>query len=284
MSEAAATIEPPLPVLILIHGATLNGHMWDPVRRHLDPRFAKVLAPDLPGHGSRRGERFTMEAAVATIADLTRSLDGAPVILAGDSLGGFTALASAAAVPQAQLRGLVLSGCTANVKGLKILLHFIPKATLIKALLAVFGEHRLLGQVQNKTRDMLKGAQVADEDIDALLASGLSMRAFPEAVSALTGVDYRAKLAAVSQPVVLVNGDKDHVMLQQEADFIATARRGQHRRFDCEHGVSLLRSAQFAGLINEFALGTALSLAPNAAVMRARPGKGLSTKLDEQGR
>ena len=120
----------------------------------------------------------------------------------------------------------------------------------------------LLGQVQTKTRDMLKGAQVADEDIDALLASGLSMRAFPDAVSALTGVDYRAKLAAVSQPVVLVNGDQDHVMLQQEADFIATARRGQHRRFDCEHGVSLLCSAQFAGLINEFALGTALSLAP----------------------
>jgi len=251
MSEA-------LPILILIHGATLNGHMWDPVRRHLDPRF-KVLAPDLPGHGSRRGERFTMEAAVATVADLVRSLGGAPVILAGDSLGGYTSLASAAAVPQAQLRGLILSGCTANVKGLKTMRHFWPKAVLIKCVLALVGEQRLMGQAQAKTREMLNGAQLADEDIEALFASGLSMRAFPDAVKALSGVDYRAMLAAVSQPVMLVNGDDDHVMLQQEADFIATARHGQHRRFDCEHGVSLLRSAQFAGLINEFALGAALA-------------------------
>lgn len=255
MPEAVVTAEPPLPVLILIHGATLNGHMWDPVRRHLDPRL-HVLAPDLPGHGSRRSERFTMEAAVATVAELTRRLDGAPVILAGDSLGGFTALNSAAAVPQAQLRGLVLSGCTANLKGLKIMSHFVPKATLIRGLLAVLGEQRLLGQVQDKTRAMLKGAGVAAEDIEALVHSGLSMRVFPEAVAALTGVDHRAKLAAISQPVLLINGDRDHVMLQQEADFIATARHGQHRRFDCEHGVSLLRGAGFAALLNDFALRT----------------------------
>lgn len=253
MSEAPVTAENPLPTLILIHGATLNSHMWDPVRRHLDPRL-KVLAPDLPGHGSRRSERFTMEAAVAGIAELTRSLDGAPVILAGDSLGGFASLASAAALPQAQLRGLVLSGCTANLQGAKIMLHFRPKAVLIQGLLAVFGEQRLLGRVQDKTREMLKGAQVPDEDIEALIHSGLAMRAFPEAVAALTGVDYRAKLAAVSQPVLLVNGDSDHVMLQQEAAFLAAARHAQHRRFDCEHGVSLLRSAGFAQMLNEFAL------------------------------
>ena len=41
------------PCLILIHGATLNGCMWNPVRRALDPRW-DVLAPDLPAHGSRR--------------------------------------------------------------------------------------------------------------------------------------------------------------------------------------------------------------------------------------
>ena len=254
MSEATATAEQPLPTLILIHGATMNGHMWDPVRRHLDPRLVEH-APDLPGHGTRRGERFTLEAAVAGIAALVRGLDGAPVILAGDSLGGYTALASAAAVPQAQLRGLVLAGCSGNLQGFRIMSHFKAKTWMMQALLGLFGEERLLGRAQDKTREMLKPAGVADADIEALIRAGLSMRVFPEAVKALTGVDHRAKLAAVSQPVMLVNGDDDHVMLQQEADFIAVARQGQLRRFDCEHGVSLLRSAPFARLINEFALG-----------------------------
>ncbi len=134
--------------------------------------------------------------------------------------------------------------------------HFKAKTWLIEVLLALFGEQRLLGRVQDQTRKMLQAAQVADEDIEALVHSGLSMRAFPEAVAALSGVDYRAKLAAVNQPVLIINGDQDKVMLQQEADFLAAARHAQHRRFDCEHGVSLLRSAGFAALLNEFALRT----------------------------
>ena len=38
------------PAVILVHGATLNGRSWDPVRRLIDPRL-HVLAPDLPGFG-----------------------------------------------------------------------------------------------------------------------------------------------------------------------------------------------------------------------------------------
>ena len=30
------------PVLILLHGAGLNGHMWDAVRRQLDPRERRI--------------------------------------------------------------------------------------------------------------------------------------------------------------------------------------------------------------------------------------------------
>src|SRR5689334_1905374 len=94
------------PALVLIHGATLSGAMWAPLRRHLDPRL-QVLAPDLPGHGSRRGERFTLEGAVETVRQAVEALAPAPVLLVGDSLGGYTALSSAAALPQDRLLGLV---------------------------------------------------------------------------------------------------------------------------------------------------------------------------------
>jgi pimeloyl-ACP methyl ester carboxylesterase len=49
----------PQPTLILLHGATLNGHMWDPIRRHLNPGY-RILAPDLPGHGVRRHQSFEL--------------------------------------------------------------------------------------------------------------------------------------------------------------------------------------------------------------------------------
>lgn len=242
----------PPPVLVLIHGATLNGQMWAPVRRHLDPTW-RVLAPDLPGHGSRRGEAFTLEGAVATVVSAVRSVEGSPVMLAGDSLGGYTALASAEALPQVQLRGLVLSGCSANLEGLATLPHFLLKAALFKTLVALLGEPRLLKGMSGKVRKMLVDAGVQHDDIELLLAAGLSVKVFAEAVQALRGVDFRGKLAAVQQPVCLVNGDKDGVMLRQEASFLAAAQRATRHRFDCEHGVSLLKSAELAALISRFA-------------------------------
>ena len=39
MSASGELHNPADPVLILLHGATLNGRMWDPVRRYLDPKL-----------------------------------------------------------------------------------------------------------------------------------------------------------------------------------------------------------------------------------------------------
>jgi len=252
MNTTAGALTPASrPVLILIHGATMNSHMWDPLRRHL-PSGLRVLAPDLPGHGTRRDERFTLEGAVATVVEAARSVGDAPVVLAGDSLGGYTALASARALPESRLRGLVLSGCTANLEGLATLSHFLPKSALFSALLAVFGERRLVNGMQGKVRKMLAEAGVQSEDADQLLAAGLSVKVFPEAVQALRGVDFRGQLAALQLPVALVNGNEDSVMLRQEASFLAVAKQATRHRFECGHGVSLLKSAELAALVTRF--------------------------------
>ena len=63
--KVATVIHPTDPTLVLLHGATFNAHMWDAVRRHLDPKY-RVIAPDLPGHGSRLGEPFSFAGAIAT--------------------------------------------------------------------------------------------------------------------------------------------------------------------------------------------------------------------------
>ena len=236
------------PVLILIHGATGNGRMWDAVRRHLEPRW-RVLTPDLPGHGARRHETFALQGAVDTVVAVARSVAPAPVIVGGDSLGGYTALASAAALPRAQLLGLVLGGATANFEG-RALRALVLRQWLVLGLGSLLGEKGLARLTAKDLRKM----GLSEQDIQAQLEAGLNHRVFPQAVQALRGVDFRARLAAVEQPVLIVNGAKDKLFIEQEASFLAVARQASSHRFEaCEHGVSLRRSGEFAALIAGFA-------------------------------
>lgn len=243
------------PALVLIHGATLSGGMWAPLRRHLDPQL-QWLAPDLPGHGSRRGERFTLAGAVETVRQAVAALAPAPVLLVGDSLGGYTALSAAAALPQNRLQGLIVGGCTANIEQWPTALHFRAKAAMFKLSLALVGEPRLLARGEPKIRKLLaEEGGVAPADIDAVVAGGISFKVFADCVDALWGVDHLARLKAIPQPVWLLNGTKDHVMLRQEARFLAAGPHVQGRHYDCGHGVSLERSREFAALVNQVALG-----------------------------
>jgi pimeloyl-ACP methyl ester carboxylesterase len=171
------------------------------------------------------------------------------VIVGGDSLGGYTALASAAALPRAQLLGLVLGGASANFEGRAL------RALLVRQWL-ILGLGRLLGEkgVGKLVAKDLRKMGLSAEDVQAQVEAGLNHGVFPQAVKALRGIDFRARLAAVEQPVLIVNGSKDKLFVEQEASFLAVARHGTSHRIDgCEHGVSLRRSGEFAALIAGFA-------------------------------
>ncbi|MGX4641475.1 alpha/beta fold hydrolase [Massilia sp. SYSU DXS3249] len=237
------------PAVILVHGATLNGASWAPVRRLLDPRL-RVLAPDLPGHGARRDEAYTLGGGVATLQAVARALGDAPFILAGDSLGSFTSQAAAASLPQDRLKGLVLGGASHEFIGLPVL-PYAAKAMLFRVMLALQDERKL---VEKKIPDTLRELGLKEEDVAATMAAGISLRAFPQAVAALRGVDFRGKLAQISQPTVFINGDLDTNHVRGEARYVAAAQDAEVHRFaGCEHGVSLRRSPEYAALLNGFA-------------------------------
>lgn len=70
------------PTVVLLHGVGLDHTMWEPAAALLADRFT-VLAPDLPGHGSRPPVRDGV-----TLAELAAGLvDGIP---AGSHLVGFS--------------------------------------------------------------------------------------------------------------------------------------------------------------------------------------------------
>ncbi|MFO1294479.1 MAG: alpha/beta hydrolase [Rubrivivax sp.] len=233
------------PVVILLHGAGLNGHMWDPALRHLDPRW-RYIALDLPAHGSQQTQAFTLDSAVASVARAAQSVAPAPVVLVGDSLGGYVAMAAASALPPQQLRGLVLAGCSKNfrwIDGLRIWLQ----GTFVRGLIAVSSERQVFARAP--ARFGLQG-----DDARHLVEAGLGLRGYEQAVSALLRVDMRARLAAIHQPVLIANGTLDTAAMRQEASFLAVAQQGSSVHFEnTEHGISLRRSAEFAAMVNQFA-------------------------------
>ncbi|GGZ22569.1 alpha/beta fold hydrolase [Streptomyces poonensis] len=89
--------------LLLLHG--LAGHMgeWDDVTPLLLADGHRVVTYDARGHGAstRRPADMTRAAAVRDALTVIGELGLAPVILVGQSLGGHTALLTAAAHPDA---------------------------------------------------------------------------------------------------------------------------------------------------------------------------------------
>lgn len=53
--------------IVLIHAVRSSRTMWTGQLKRLRSHGFQVVAPDLPGHGLRRGEPFTLEGALATI-------------------------------------------------------------------------------------------------------------------------------------------------------------------------------------------------------------------------
>jgi len=234
-------------VIVLLHGATLNGRMWDPVRTRLSPHYI-VVTPDLPGHGSRAYERYSLGAAIEVVRAAVLAVAPAPVILVGDSLGGYTAMASALHVPRAQLRGLVLGGCSSNIRGTR-LPPYLAQIGLIATLRTLLGAKRLQARIGQQL-----AARVAPEHAAAMVGAGIHPEVFSDCVWALNAVDFREVVSEIPVPMLFVNGGKDRGHLRFEARFVAAAQSATTYRFPgVEHGVSIWRSAEFAQLTADFA-------------------------------
>jgi 2-succinyl-6-hydroxy-2,4-cyclohexadiene-1-carboxylate synthase len=97
------------PPLVLLHGFTQTRHSWDGVIAALREGAGapRILAPDLPGHGSAAARPASFPACAAYV----RALADGPLDLCGYSMGGRIALHTALALP-GLVRRLVLVGAS----------------------------------------------------------------------------------------------------------------------------------------------------------------------------
>ena len=201
----------PVPVL-LVHGIRTSASMWRHQQEWLAAAGHPVLAIDLPGHGSRLQEDFTLEGALAAIDAGVDTLGG-PVLLVGLSLGGYYAIAYAARQP-GRVLGLVAASSSFEPSGpglaayrvLARLIHRMPDRGLAL--------HTFL------VRRTLPAAGVHD-----VLAGGVALEVMDAGLAATGRLKPLADLRAYPGRVWLVNGAYDHFRLHQKR-FLAAARHG----------------------------------------------------------
>jgi pimeloyl-ACP methyl ester carboxylesterase len=224
-SETGRTVRPGLrvygedtaPPIVLVHGVRVSAAMWTPHAHRLAPDF-RVSTVDLPGHGALRDRTFTLAGGAAELDDAVREATestGRKPLVVGMSLGGFTTMAHAARFP-GHAAALVLCGATAQPRGLKGLAYG-----------AAARLNDFIGPERGAARDeRLFRRHTTPECAAAVLAGGLAMRAFGEAVRELRQVDFLALAAQLNRPTLVVNGRSDLVFRADERAFVRALRRG----------------------------------------------------------
>lgn len=205
---------PPAPrvPVVLVHGSRTSATMW---RRQLEGlRRAGVLAvaPDLPGHGSRRGEAFTLDGAVTAVRDATDALGGRALV-AGLSLGGYVAIEHRARHPE-QSAGLVAAACCT-----------VSSSSLRPAWLSLARWIEGWPDQGARLNDTFARLALDAEGARDLGAGGFALTAMTQVLRELGPTRTLDALAAARSPVWFVNGRYDHFRAQERA-FVAAARAG----------------------------------------------------------
>jgi pimeloyl-ACP methyl ester carboxylesterase len=205
--------------IVFIHGTRLTRAQWLPQLRRLSASY-RCVAVDLPGHGARAAEPFTIDGAVDAIASaIDAEAASGRALVVGLSLGGYVAIETAEARPDRVL-GLVLAGCSAEPIG--------PSSVPFRLFAALMERvpPRVL-RVVNHTFFRTRYRRAISEPI---IEGGFWSSGGAQALRSLIGRRYLERLGRLWTPVTIVNGAFDPVFGPGGEPWAATARRGRSVR------------------------------------------------------
>lgn len=224
--------------VVLIHGTRTSHSQWDLQLPSLRAAGHRVLVPDLPGHGGRRSEPFTLRAALEIIEQAVRrshAVTGLPVHLVGSSLGGMLAIRAAAEIEATPgiLGGLVACGAALQPgpRGARAYGHLIGAAEAVPGMRdGGWMFRRLLGA--DGARAYLRGGRA-------------SVSVVAPAFAAVASLDLRADLRRVTAPVTFLHGRGDQFRAHERL-FAVAAPRGRVETLPYgNHMVNLVAPGRF---------------------------------------
>ncbi|MEL7975544.1 alpha/beta hydrolase [Isoptericola sp. F-RaC21] len=208
---AARTGSGGVPV-VLVHGSRTSATMWRRQLEALERAGVPAMATELPGHGARRGEPFTLDGAVAAVRRDVEALGGRALV-AGLSLGGYVAIEHRARHPE-QSAGLVAASCCTTSSSV-----LRPAWLSLARWIETWPDHGA------RLNDTFVRLALDAEGARDLAAGGFALRAMTQVLRELGPTDTLGALAAASSPVWFVNGRYDHFRAQERA-FVGAARAG----------------------------------------------------------
>ena len=167
------------------HGVRTSSAIWAHQVAAMARYGHESVAVDLPGHGTRADERFTLRGAMDAIGQGVDSFPVKPLVV-GLSLGGYSALAYAAR-HQDKVAGVLLAGCSTEIRGKPV------------------GAYR----------------RVAHHVAQTLRPTGGSWHVVTDMLTAMGGHSSLADLRRLLVPVWLVNGRRDVLRLEERRDLAA---------------------------------------------------------------
>jgi pimeloyl-ACP methyl ester carboxylesterase len=212
--------------------------MWRPQVEALARAGRPALAIDLPGHGDRIAERFTLPESLDAISDAVDAVGGRAVVV-GLSLGGYLGVLHAARRPE-QVAGLVAAGCSSTTDQ--------PATTAW--LLAARGFARLPDRGAWLNQWLVRTA-LPPEGARDVAAGGFALEVMVDLLAAMRKVDPLAELRRVTCPVWLVNGQWDHFRLQARTFAAATAEARVVTVRGATHLVAVVRPVAFTRVLLE---------------------------------
>ncbi len=230
------------PAIVFVHGTRLSRRQWWPQLRRLSRRY-RCVAIDLPGHGARAAEPFTMRAArEAVVAAIDAEVPSGRAVVAGLSLGGFVAIETAVHAPE-RVAGLVLAGCSAEPIG--------PLSASLRLLAAILerAPAGLLDRLNRAFFQIRYGQAIAAP----LIEGGFWSAGGARALRSLRGRRYLERLGRLWTPVLIVNGALDPVFGPGGDPWAAACRRGRHVLLGrAMHLSNLDRPGPFADIVAGF--------------------------------
>lgn len=242
---------------MLLHGWGMNHAVWHHVARELAMHY-RVHSVDLPGYGESKllPDSYTLENIAEQLADVLANRVSAPVYLVGWSLGGMLAVQLAADHAQ-RVKGLVLLAsnlsfirrpdwsCAMEEEVLQGFAHNLQQDH--KSTVQRFLSLQVMGDANGRQtlRELKQSVLQCNEPSFEALQGGLQI---------LQTADLRDAAALITQPVLLLAGDRDRLVppAALEANVNYFLHGQSHMIENAGHAPFISRQSQVLALIKDF--------------------------------